>query len=136
MLSWSFDGVGSWEAYSSLTNFVWRIAVCDDGTFCVNESDSELTDCKDTFCGLEAAQKFCQHAESGLSQEASIHPLALNVARANARASFRQWNDVANRFEPGTGSYSEILGVIDDAVEYGWNAACDNTSTETVAHGS
>lgn len=67
-LRWTFDGDGEWES-SSLQNdggnpFVWRIGVCDDGTFAVSESDSELTDSKATFANLEAAKDFCQFQES------------------------------------------------------------------------
>lgn len=51
----------------------------------------------------------------------------LNCAIAEARRKFREWNDVAGVFGRGTGSMSEILGVIDDAVEIGWKAATEET---------
>lgn len=67
-LRWTFDGDGEWEASSSMRDggnpFVWRIGVCDDGTFAVSESDSELTNCKETFCSLDAAKAFCQYEEN------------------------------------------------------------------------
>lgn len=62
-MNWDFDGEGSWEAFSSVGDdgamFQWRIAVCDDGTFCVNESDGELTDRKETFDTLRDAKNWC-----------------------------------------------------------------------------
>lgn len=67
-LRWTFDGSGEWEASSVFHDggnpFMWRIGVCDDGTFAVSESDSELTGHKETFCSLDAAKAFCQYHEN------------------------------------------------------------------------
>ena len=62
-MNWDFDGEGGWDALSSVGDdgvmFSWRIIVCDDGTFSVNESDSELTDRKETFSTLQDAKAWC-----------------------------------------------------------------------------
>ncbi len=39
MLRWTFDGSCEWFAESAIgVSLFWRIGVCDDGTFAVNES--------------------------------------------------------------------------------------------------
>jgi len=121
MLSWKFDGTGAWEAFSDAATAMWRIVVCDDGTFDVSESDPGLTDHKGSFCGLESAKAFCHYEDNKL--EKPIRSLANNQARFAARDAFREWNDVASVFQSGSGYYAEILGVIDDAVDFGWKAA-------------
>lgn len=67
-MKWEFDGDGMWTAFSAVTDdgssFEWRIAVCDDGTFCVNESDAELTDRKETFDTLRDAKTWCEEKET------------------------------------------------------------------------
>ena len=62
-MNWDFDGEGGWDALSSVGDdgvmFSWRIVVCDDGTFSVNESDDELTDRKETFDTFRDAKTWC-----------------------------------------------------------------------------
>lgn len=64
---WAFDG-GEWEASSVVHDdgvpFTWRIGVCDDGSFSVTESDSELTDRRETFATLCEAKEFCRVCDS------------------------------------------------------------------------
>lgn len=48
--------------------FEWRIAVCDDGTFCVSESDAELTDRAETFDTLRDAKTWCEEQEERLQR--------------------------------------------------------------------
>lgn len=121
MLSWKFDGTGAWDALSGSQSQMWRIVVCDDGTFDISESDPDLTDHKQTFCSLESAQAFCLLEEN--KQHKPLRPLGHNQARFKARLGFRDWNCTTGCFEQGTGYYAEILGVIDDAVDFGWDAA-------------
>lgn len=120
MLSWKFDGTGAWEAVSLFDSLMWRIVVCDDGSFDVSESDPGMTQHKTTFSGLDAAKSFCQREEH--IREGHERTLPMNQARFKARDAFRQWNDVSGVFNPGSGYYSEILSVIDDAVQCGWEA--------------
>lgn len=67
-LFWECAGHGEWQADSCLHDegipFVWVIGVCNDGTFDVSKSDSELTDRKDCFPTLAAAKAFCQASEN------------------------------------------------------------------------
>lgn len=66
-MKWDFDGEGQWTACSAVTDddymFVWRISVCDDGTFSVSESDDELTDRKETFDSLLDAKSWCNEQD-------------------------------------------------------------------------
>ena len=73
-LSWEFNGEGAWTAYSRLNDegsqFQYTIAVCDDGTFDVSESDSELlggTSKPECFPTLVAAKDWCQANETVVS---------------------------------------------------------------------
>lgn len=52
-----------------------------------------------------------------------LRPYELNRGIARAREIFRQWNDVTGLFKNGTGYMAEVLGVIDEAVQCGWQAA-------------
>lgn len=67
---WKFDGAGSWEAVSAFgfsdTEFYYRIAVCDDGTFSLNESDDEALgrDKNRCFDSLRVAKEFCEAYEA------------------------------------------------------------------------
>ena len=69
-MNWSFDGDGGWDAFSSVGDdgmmFNWRIVVCEDGTFSVNESDGELTDRKETFDTLRDAKTWCAERDEEL----------------------------------------------------------------------
>jgi hypothetical protein len=72
-MHWEFQGDGTWQAQSShcdeFDNFTWEIVVCDDGTFDVSESDSELlNDGKPaTFDTLKLAQAYCEELENSLT---------------------------------------------------------------------
>ena len=65
LLSWSFDGRGQWEATSAIQDDGWlpvyRIGVCDDGTFDVSESDDGLLAGRKIPCfqNLRAAKGWC-----------------------------------------------------------------------------
>lgn len=64
-LHFQYNGDGDWEANSAFSDegfgFIYRIHVCDDGTFTVNESDSELigSDGRPTFDLFKNAKEFC-----------------------------------------------------------------------------
>lgn len=67
---WRFDGNGGeWEAVSESRDengepLIWRIVVCEDGTFSVNDSDSELLEVEvNCFGNLVHAKQFCEHQE-------------------------------------------------------------------------
>lgn len=69
MLKWEFDSLGQWQAESSQIDedgfaYEWRISVCDDGTFTVVDSDSELTTRRETFSTLQTAKAFCESSEA------------------------------------------------------------------------
>jgi len=79
-LDWDFDNCDStWTAISELHDdgmyHAWRITVCEDGTFTINESDDELLDthssCFDT---LTAAKEYCTKREETLLEEAEARP--------------------------------------------------------------
>ena len=65
LLSWRFDGQGQWEATSAIqdggSSPVYRIYVCDDGTFQLNESDNGLLTGRKIPCfqTLLAAKDWC-----------------------------------------------------------------------------
>lgn len=66
-LHWKFDQLGGWTAESKRTDLGetlhWAIAVCDDGTFTVAESDSFLTCSNQCFATLQEAQRWCDCEE-------------------------------------------------------------------------
>lgn len=73
-LSWEFSDGSTWTAFSAtgtaVNPFLWRIGVCEDGTFDINETDNELQPAfglgsrkVPTFPTLEAAKQFCEEAE-------------------------------------------------------------------------
>ena len=69
-LEWEYDHEGTWSAASTMGHdgvcFIWRIGACEDGTFDVNETDSELCATRNkvkTFLGLAAAKSHCQERE-------------------------------------------------------------------------
>jgi hypothetical protein len=66
-MDWDYNCGEGWSAWSQQNDdgdrFEWRITLNCDGEFCVDESDSELTERKDTFNSLSAAKAFCQASE-------------------------------------------------------------------------
>jgi hypothetical protein len=68
-MNWDFDGEGQWTAFSSVADdgcmFVWRISVCEDGTFTFSEPDGELTDRKNTFDSLRDEKTWCNEQDQG-----------------------------------------------------------------------
>lgn len=64
---WEFDGNGSWEASSakkhSGVSYVWRIYVCDDGTFSVADTSKVLTKRKENFDNFHDAKTYCEVIE-------------------------------------------------------------------------
>lgn len=73
-LSWEFDGEGAWEADSVIVDdgvpFRYRIVVCDDGTFDVSESDSELlggTGKRECFVSLDEAKSWAAGNEIAIT---------------------------------------------------------------------
>lgn len=72
MLYFKFDGQGSWEACSEYDRtMMWRIDVCDDGTFAVSFSDPMFQkfngQCLDT---LGQAKSFCDTKEKEYASQA------------------------------------------------------------------
>ncbi len=70
-LTFTMDDPGEWAAMSAIghdgVNFIWRIVVMEDGTFDVNETDSELKASRNpvkTFPRLDLAKKHCQDSEN------------------------------------------------------------------------
>lgn len=72
MFIWHFDGRGCWEADSHRApeHFehaaTWRIVVCEDGTFTVNETDDLLLSIKrhdERFTTLASARQWCENQE-------------------------------------------------------------------------
>jgi len=81
MLNWRFDGQGAWEAESLLKDDYgpsqWRIVVCDDGTFDVSESDTDLTGKPahykfGTLGTLALAKAFCEDLEAKLQAKEPV----------------------------------------------------------------
>lgn len=68
-LFWTYEGEGAWDAPSRWHDqgspLMWRIGVCDDGTFDVSESDQELigTDKIACFATLAEAKAWCVRGE-------------------------------------------------------------------------
>jgi hypothetical protein len=66
-MDWDYSEEGVWAANSEQNDdgdrFTWRIVVNRDGLFCVDDSDSELTERKEPFTSLSAAKAFCQASE-------------------------------------------------------------------------
>lgn len=74
---WRFDGSGEWEAFSSQGDpespDMWRIQVCDDGTFDVNCSDSWLLNGKvKTWPSLSVAKEWCESGEMAIVARAGV----------------------------------------------------------------
>ena len=71
-LFWQFDGKGCWQADSLRApehfeqGAMWIIAVCDDGTFTMNETDEILLTLKRhdaCFTTLDEAKAWCDEQE-------------------------------------------------------------------------
>lgn len=67
-LSWEYNCEGLWDASSEQNDdgdrFMWQITVNRLGLFCVDDSDSELTDRTEPFNSLAEAKSFCQASEN------------------------------------------------------------------------
>jgi len=50
----------------------------------------------------------------------------ISYATRKAMENFDRWNDVSGKFEPGTGYYGEIEGIIEDSVHIGVQMALNN----------
>lgn len=83
-LTWEFCDGGTWTAFSetgeAANPFLWRIVVCEDGTFDVNESDSELQPAFEvgsrkvpTFKSLNEAKNFCEESEVRCIQQQALN---------------------------------------------------------------
>jgi hypothetical protein len=77
-LAFSMDDVGEWTAMSAIghdgVNFIWRIVVMEDGTFDVNQTDSELKASRrpvKAFARLDLAKKYCQDAENEICADSA-----------------------------------------------------------------
>ena len=74
-LRWDFDGRGGWDATSAFQPDGiprdWRIVVCDDGTFDVNESDESLLPARKINCfpNLREAKEWCVNREGNVMEE-------------------------------------------------------------------
>jgi hypothetical protein len=84
-MRWEFDSAGEWEAKSHRLdeddqNYIWRIQVCDDGTFSVSDSDWELTEHKETFATLKEAKDFCESIEGRVIVQTS--PSVVEIPRS------------------------------------------------------
>ena len=84
-MRWEFDSAGEWEAKSHRLdeddqNYIWRIQVCDDGTFSVSASDWELTERKETFATLKEAKDFCESIEGRVIVQTS--PSVVEIPRS------------------------------------------------------
>lgn len=110
-LRWDFDYSGQWIARSGLhlgddVHSDWRINVCDDGSFSVEDSDSELTTRNQTFDSFESAKIWCQSEEdkyvSGV-QDVGFQSLSDFLGEQIAKlTSLRRLDVVMNGFEDGT----------------------------------
>lgn len=72
-MRWRFDGKGGWEAFSKFSNngvsLVYRIHVCDDGTFTLDDTDKELLGKYDAFPTLSQAKAVCKGNERDMEAE-------------------------------------------------------------------
>jgi hypothetical protein len=63
-MKWHFGHDGEWVARSKAKDgFVYRIQVCEDGTFDISKSDHGFTRRVDTFQRLHNAKTFCETEE-------------------------------------------------------------------------
>lgn len=71
-LNWQYDGWGKWTAQSDkrlnhIFNCLWTIDIYDNGLFCINNSDEELTANLDLqFKSLDEAKEYCEKIESNV----------------------------------------------------------------------
>lgn len=70
-MKWDYDGEGEWDTESHKhdedgSSLIWRIQVCDDGSFVVNASDVELTTHNGSFATLQLAKDFCERIEGNV----------------------------------------------------------------------
>lgn len=83
-LTWEFVDGGTWTSFSAVGEasnpFLWRIVVCEDGTFDVNESDSELQPAFDVgtrkvprLKSLKEAKNFCEESEIRCIQQQALN---------------------------------------------------------------
>jgi len=88
-MRWRFDGSGEWEAFSVVGDQsnppVWRIQVCDDGTFDVNQSDEGLIAGKfGAFGTLEGAKTVCENCETARKAKGDYRPMSDDELRQEA----------------------------------------------------
>lgn len=76
-LKFSMDDPGEWTAMSAIghdgVNFIWRIVVMEDGTFDVNQTDSELKASRHPvkcLATLIDAKKYCEDCEREICADA------------------------------------------------------------------
>lgn len=63
-MKWHFGNDGEWIAWSKAKDAcVYRIQVCEDGTFDISKSDDGLVRQVDAFQRLRNAQAFCEQEE-------------------------------------------------------------------------
>lgn len=89
-MKWFFHyDEGRWSASSCYHDeglpFQWRIGVCEDGTFCVSDSDPELTTCKETLASLIEAKVFCESIEQQIRSPGSYCDLSLPLDAAEEK---------------------------------------------------
>ena len=123
-LRWDFDYSGQWIARSGLhlgddVHSDWRINVCDDGSFSVEDSDSELTTRNQTFDSFESAKIWCQSEEdkyvSGV-QDVGFQSLSDFLGEQIAKLnSLRRCNVYMNDLNDGLEEHVESSG---DFVRY------------------
>lgn len=75
-MNWTFQYEGEWSA-PSIKNYakflsIWRIGICEDGSFCISGSDPNLTMHRGTFATLAKAKAFCEMLEMGYASEADL----------------------------------------------------------------
>jgi len=51
---------------------------------------------------------------------------SVDYAVRKAKENFDKWNEVSGVFEPCSGSYSEVMGIIEDSVHIGIQMALKN----------
>lgn len=106
--TFDYHGGGTWEAESALCvdiiHAVYRIIVCDDGSFDVNQSDGELLPLHKlpTFPTLAMAQAWCEEAERTNGKKTDEFPV---VQEGSApRLILVRENPAVPRIAPRVGS--------------------------------
>jgi hypothetical protein len=73
-MNWIFDHNGQWQASSKAkAGFMYRVSVCEDGTFDISRSDHGLVRSVDQFQRLRNAQLFCETEEKVHSFEEELN---------------------------------------------------------------